>query len=393
MAIFFFFTSQDIRDADGHIYTLFAEAPCFQVPSTGSSSMAQSSFLTSDMTIRELIVFSAWHALKSETVRTRKGYTNSIPVQIRQPNYKAIFTKNLQPAEKPNEGRGKRIRKPPTFFVPGDKIVLHRTTFIPMSPADYTLPDGTFIRPQYSGIYLESDPICDTDIQKGISTERCGRSDISSEGYAHSDGTKSSDPGYHTDEYRSEELDIYHLHLNVFAVDRLLNIHSLSLSIVEQIKADVLIASSSGGYKFLLKAYCNHIHLIQELRAYSLLRHLQGHTVPICYGVFSCGADMWLVLEYVDYRSLRTGLHIFAKGQLKKLRNEALGAIQEIYYAGVAHGDIRVDNVLEDPNYERGVVLVDFELSCFAGDKGVESVRKEDFSGMGWLFGEGLRDL
>lgn len=57
----------------------------------------------------------------------------------------------------------------------------------------------------------------------------------------------------------------------------------------------------------------------------------------------------------------------------------------------MAHGDIRVDNVLVDPTKDWGV-LFDFVLASFAGDEYIKRARKLDVSGMGWLFGEGLCD-
>ena len=160
-----------------------------------------------------------------------------------------------------------------------------------MSPVDHLPFYGASPLSRYGGIYLgsRSPAALKSDDSDVVSTESCGKSDISSEGFAPSEGTKSSDPGYHT----AKDLNISdtrHLYLNVLSLNMLHDILTHPLAIAKQAKGEVFIAAS-GGYEFIIKTHSKRSYLAQELRAYSLLRRLQGHQVPICYDVFSTMTD------------------------------------------------------------------------------------------------------
>ena len=182
------------------------------------------------MTICELMAFVAWHALGVETSSRHKEYLSGMPIEIPPPNYEAIFAKNLQLAKMPSEGRrNRRPRTSTVFFVQATRLLC-----IPMSPVDHQPLGGTSPLSRYDVIYLgpRSPAALKSDDSDAVSTENCGKSDISSEGSARSEGTKSSDPGYHT----AKDLNISdtrYLHLNALSLDRLHDILTHSLAILK----------------------------------------------------------------------------------------------------------------------------------------------------------------
>jgi serine/threonine protein kinase len=87
----------------------------------------------------------------------------------------------------------------------------------------------------------------------------------------------------------------------------------------------------------------------QEATAYSLLKELQGYTIPFCYGVFSgerCGVA--LLLEEIKGKPL-----------VDRLCEAFDISMQSIHDAGVAHCDISGDNILLPENGD--AIFVDFE--------------------------------
>jgi len=137
-------------------------------------------------------------------------------------------------------------------------------------------------------------------------------------------------------------------------------------------------------------------YLINELRAYAALLHLQKDILPCCFGVFACcdagyEDELFLLLELVDKPSVDTSsLSALAK---RELAVGAAAALQKVHHSGVLHGDLVDRNVLAESCEERPVVLIDWEASQFKGEgccgdnvkweRGVETEQGL----MRWVFG------
>ena len=140
----------------------------------------------------------------------------------------------------------------------------------------------------------------------------------------------------------------------------------------------------------------NQAYLINELRAYSALLHLQKDILPVCFGVFTyCQAgyedELFLLLELVDIPSVdNSSLSALEK---RELAVGAAAALQKVHECGVLHGDLVERNVLAQICEDRPVVLADWEASQFKGEgryedcvkweRGVETERGL----MRWVFG------
>jgi len=140
----------------------------------------------------------------------------------------------------------------------------------------------------------------------------------------------------------------------------------------------------------------NEAYLINELRPYAALLHLQKDILPVCFSVFTyCQAsyedELFLLLELVDIPSVDTSS--LSALEKRELAVGAAAALQKVHESGVLHGDLVDRNVLAEFCEDRPVVLVDWEASQFKGEgcygdcvkweRGVKTERGL----MRWVFG------
>ncbi|KAA8892907.1 hypothetical protein FN846DRAFT_896441 [Sphaerosporella brunnea] len=252
---------------------------------------------------------------------------------------------------------------------------MRRCTFLPMTADDYLLDDGTSMKPQPAGVHLTA-------------CAGCADSDF---GY-HSDTT---DLGSKTSLQCHCRVHGDTLHLagvsspNIFS-----ELDHLTLELQEYLKPSVVVAAvesfvGKDGRKPLVvaKKFVKKAYLLKELEAYAALAHLQGFSVPRCIGVFencSPASDSPSILgeQGAIYLLLeRCGQDIGF------LEEEALAELGKIHAAGVAHGDISMNNVLVNPHDICGVGFVDFEMSEVYG----ESKRAEEDMGRFKMIRDRLR--
>ena len=108
--------------------------------------------------------------------------------------------------------------------------------------------------------------------------------------------------------------------------------------------------------------------LRREYAAYRALAAVPG--VPAAAGLTRSG---WLVLEFVDGRSLRDAQHSIEDRE--QFYGRLLDTIQAMHAAGVAHGDLkRKDNVIVGPGDEP--YLIDFGIARVRGRSAIDT----------WLF-------
>jgi len=104
----------------------------------------------------------------------------------------------------------------------------------------------------------------------------------------------------------------------------------------------------------------------QEATAYSLLKKLQGYTIPFCYGVFlGERGGVALLLEKIKGKPLVDRLceafdaEPVGMDVVKSVFVQCRINMQSIHDAGVAHRDISGDNILLPENGD--AIFVDFE--------------------------------
>jgi predicted Ser/Thr protein kinase len=103
---------------------------------------------------------------------------------------------------------------------------------------------------------------------------------------------------------------------------------------------------------------------LQEARAMARVRH--PAIVPI-HDVFFIDHDPWIVMEYVNGRSLHDIIkeHTLDEETIARIGLQVLRGLMAVHRAGVVHRDVKPTNILVA---EDSVFLVDFGIARIAGD-------------------------
>lgn len=408
LACFFYLPAQDLMDPNQTIHFLSADAPPpFSVTSSialslGTTDVSGPSRIevhtaetgpqsSTTFTIRDLLVFAAWHVLGDEPgVNQRKNY-EQLGMEVQPCSYSPLIPPDggTNPGGKPNDDKGKRkapasrARKQTVFFpaIEHTEMVLTRCEAMGMSPDDYRFDDTSVYHTKYAEIYL--DPCL-----------RCSEPDAES-GY-HSD-TDPHKPTPTSATCRHDAKDT--LRLNISRQSLLSHLVTLDLDRVRMITDRVCLGQLTNSptalfpdITIVLKRFTKRSYLFRELLAYAQLHHLQGAEIPGCYGVFTNARDendsaLYLALEHIDCDTIAAGT--WCASAVQALLPEARTALAAVHRAGVCHGDISARNILVDPEDERGVILIDWDLSIV--ECGADSWRSDDCESLEWVFGKGLR--
>jgi len=324
--------------------------------SSTNPSRSASSTTTKDrkFTIRELIAFSGYHALKDEDKPGIPGARvyRSECAQVRSCDYKALFPTPRAPLNTGTDGRTQRNRNPIMYF---SETMFSRVYALALTTDDYLL-SPEFPQPEkYSGIHLGA---CNTDTESGY----------------HSDGGKDACAGM--------------LHLNISKNNIFSSTDCLNVQVTHRFKPTVFVATTSTPHplspvaQVVAKRFSRRIALLQELRAYSALLDLQGNGIPGCIGVFTTTSDpdaLYLLLEYVPYSTLAESSidHSYVK-------KDAWELLAKMHECRVCHGDLSASNILVHPEYERALVVVDFGMA-WVGEEAGEKQMQEDLAALKWL--------
>jgi RIO-like serine/threonine protein kinase len=95
--------------------------------------------------------------------------------------------------------------------------------------------------------------------------------------------------------------------------------------------------------------------------------------------------NIFLALECVELAPV-TAI-AWAANDILTLQPKMEEVLAAAHAAGVCHGNISARNVLVDPENERGVVVVDWEV-CWLDDDGTEHRKDGDWKAERWVFGE-----
>lgn len=343
------------------------------------------------LTIRELLAFAAWHALGDEPgVNQRKNY-EQVGMEVQPCGYTPLILPDggTNPGGKPNKDKGKRkapssrTRKQTVFFpaVEHTHMVLTRCESIDMTPNDYRFDDTSVYHSKYSAIHL--DPCL-----------RCSEPDAESGYHSDTDPHKSTSASATCRHDAKDTLRLNISRENLLSGLSILDLHRVSM-ITDRVSTGHLVTSPHASFPditIILKRFAKRSYLFRELLAYAQLHHLQGAEIPGCYGVFTNAydkddADLYLALEHINCDTIATGM--WCSSAVEALLPEARATLDAVHRAGVCHGDISARNVLVDPEDERGVILVDWDLSVVGC--GADTLKSEDCAALEWVFGHGLR--
>lgn len=116
----------------------------------------------------------------------------------------------------------------------------------------------------------------------------------------------------------------------------------------------------------------------------SMLRH---PAVPELLGIVNEGRSYFFVLEYMPGISIKQLLfsrrHPFTYEEIHQIMVQLLDLIAYLHHKDIVHRDIRISNVLWDPDQQR-LSLVDFGLARFAHQE--HALFQSDFSYLGDFF-------
>lgn len=94
---------------------------------------------------------------------------------------------------------------------------------------------------------------------------------------------------------------------------------------------------------------------------------------------------MLLALEFIEHVPVTATA--WATNDILTLQPEMEKVLAAAHAAGVCHGNISARNVLVDPENERGVVVVYWEM-CWLDDDATERWKDGDWRAERWVFGE-----
>ena len=105
---------------------------------------------------------------------------------------------------------------------------------------------------------------------------------------------------------------------------------------------------------------------VEHLRALSQSPICNKHVVCL-YDTVKRGGDFFIAMEFIDGPDLNEAAMHFETSELPRLFNQALRGLKYIHSKGMAHGDIRRENMMFDTQAEGGkgrIKYIDFGLTC-----------------------------
>jgi len=382
---------------------------------------------TQEWTIRRLLVFAAWHAHELH----RPYPPLSDPATIRQPSYTPVFDDDPK-GTTTRSGRPTRSHKISAEFSVPNQPAAHidlqdvvDLSFKRVTRIDARCSGASFEEVIIDGVYtnrdtcrdvkgciqciLDSGNDCGDPVPSDARSCSSSGSDSGSSGGSSggSGGSNDSGSGINPSRNNTNAADARTLSLTISPPNILSTHTAITARYLYTLKENRLIVGelkvqsddgSEARLPCVIKRFPveNQAYLINELRAYSALLHLQKDILPVCFGVFTyCHAgyedELFLLLELVDIPSVdNSSLSALEK---RELAVGAAAALQKVHECGVLHGDLVERNVLAQICEDRPVVLADWEASQFKGEgryedcvkweRGVETERGL----MRWVFG------
>jgi len=372
---------------------------------------------TQEWTIRRLLVFAAWHALLDLGLYPPLSH----PVTVRQPSYTLVFgddpkgttTRSGRPTRSHKISAELPVPNQPAAHIDLQDVV--DLSFKRVTRIDARSSVASFEEVIIDRVYTNRETCHDV---KGCiqcildSGNDCGEpvpSDTRSCCSSGSDsgGSGSGGSGINPRRNNTNAADARTLSLTISPPNILSTHAAITARYLYTLKENRLIVGelniqsddgSEARLPCVIKRFPveNQAYLINELRAYAALLHLQKDILPVCFGVFTyCNAsyedELFLLLELVDIPSVDTSS--LSALEKRELTVGAAAALQKVHECGVLHGDLVERNVLAEICEDRPVVLVDWEASQFKGEgryedyvkweRGVETERGL----MRWVFG------
>ena len=379
---------------------------------------------TQEWTIRCLLVFAAWHAHELH----RPYPPLSHPVTVRQPSYTPVFGDDPKDTTT-RSGRPTRSHKISAEFPVPNQPAAHidlqdvvDLSFKRVTRIDACCSGASFEEVIIDGVYtnrntcrdvkgciqciLDSGNDCGEPVPSDARSCYSSGSDSGGSGGG-SGGSSGSGSGINPSRNNTNAADARTLSLTISPPNILSTHAAITARYLYTLKENRLIVGelnvqsddgSEARLPCVIKRFPveNQAYLINELRAYAALLHLQKDILPVCCGVFTyCHAgyedELFLLLELVDIPSVDTSS--LSALEKRELAVGAAAALQKVHECGVLHSDLVERNVFAEICEDRSVVLVDWEALQFKGEgryedcvkweRGVETERGL----MRWVFG------
>ena len=132
-----------------------------------------------------------------------------------------------------------------------------------------------------------------------------------------------------------------------------------NLTVEEVFTKDVIKCSIMGDVSMVLKFFPNDsATMMTEINAYEALMPLQGCVVPRFLSVFSVEGHRGRAIGLSAVEGINLRQHFKEEAPSIELFRSVLDQLQAVHNCGVAHMDIRDENIIIKP--DRSVVFIDF---------------------------------